>query len=403
MADCNAVDTIKGYFYQFDYSICQLLRLAAQTDSIAVESIEDVDVHTACETTAIQCKYYAKTEYNHSVIKEAILYMVDHFKAVKDGTKPKIRYVLRGHYLSGHDKLSNGIDVEFLKLNFLTYTSQKVKYQRHVDLNLDDATLAEFLGQLTVDIHAEEFDQQFQSLIDQLKTEFNCSPFAAEFFFYNNALRVIKEITIQSDPAQRIITKKAFLDRINTSSILFNEWFIQKKGVRAHLAALRRKYFQNLNTSPFERFFLVEIDPANYVRADLKDLVFTISRKWSKTHKNEPKPICPYLFIQGIDASELLELKKELAREGPKFIDGYDYHGAEFNPASIQQRPTAATGIKIKILNSLSDLTKAVETITATRKIFQFHLGAPYWDFSHPSVSHVKIQLEKLSDLKEVI
>lgn len=403
MSERNAVDTIKGYFYQFDFSICEVLRLAAPTDSVAVESIEDVDVHTASETTAIQCKYYAKTEYNHSVIKDAILFMVDHFKQVKEGAKPKIRYVLRGHYSSGHEKLSTPIDVEFLKKNFLTYTSNQIKYQRHVDLDLDDAALAEFLAQLTIDIHAEEFDQQFRSLISQLKTEFGCSSFAAEFFFYNNALRVIREITIQSDPAARFITKKAFLDRINTSSILFNEWFVQKKGVRLHLASLRREYFTGLNTSPFERFFLVEVDRANYVRAELIDFVFLLSRKWSKTHRNELRPVCPYLFVQGIDAGELVALKKVLAQTGLKFIDGYDYDGADFNPASIQQRPTAATGIKLKFLNSLSDVAKAVETMTATIKVFQFHLRSPYWEFSHPSVAHVMIQTQKFLDLKEII
>ena len=65
MADRTAIDTIRGYFYQFDYSIISLLKLSNGTESILVEGVEDIDITTASETTAIQCKYYEKTEYNH--------------------------------------------------------------------------------------------------------------------------------------------------------------------------------------------------------------------------------------------------------------------------------------------------------------------------------------------------
>ena len=72
MAERTAIDTIRGYFYQFDYSIISLLNLSQDTDSIVVEGVEDVDITTATETTAIQysdnavvinsfSKYYSST------------------------------------------------------------------------------------------------------------------------------------------------------------------------------------------------------------------------------------------------------------------------------------------------------------------------------------------------------
>lgn len=42
--DRSAVSTIKGYFYQFDYTILQLLRLENMSDKVMVEGIEDIDV-----------------------------------------------------------------------------------------------------------------------------------------------------------------------------------------------------------------------------------------------------------------------------------------------------------------------------------------------------------------------
>lgn len=121
MTDRTAIDTIKGYFYQFDYAIAKLLELGNDTDTIIVEGIEDVDISTATEETAIQCKYYAKTEYNHSVIAKPIRLMLDHYKEVVNGNKQRINYKLYGYFQSGQTKLTLPIDSTILKKHFLTY------------------------------------------------------------------------------------------------------------------------------------------------------------------------------------------------------------------------------------------------------------------------------------------
>lgn len=55
--DRTAIDTITGYYYQFDYYILQLLNCSGN-DEVCIEAIEDVDIRIADETTAVQCKYY---------------------------------------------------------------------------------------------------------------------------------------------------------------------------------------------------------------------------------------------------------------------------------------------------------------------------------------------------------
>ncbi|MYM29951.1 hypothetical protein GTP58_16595 [Duganella sp. CY15W] len=403
MVDRAAVDTIKGYFYQFDQSILSLLNLADKNDCIDVECIEDIDVKTATETTAIQCKYYSKTKYNHSVIKEAIQYMLSNYADLKKNNKKKIKYILRGNYESGHNKLVLPITVQFLIDNFLTYTSEGVKHSHHDELNLKPADLIDFLKLLTIDINAEDFDKQFSRVIGLLKTEFNCSDFTAEHFYYNNALRVLKRLSTSSDPADRSLSREKFIKEINTSSILFNEWFVEKKGRNEYFKSLRKEYFTAMNVSSFERFFLIELDSGKYLRSDLKDLVLVLSKKWSKLSKLEPKPFCPYIFIEKIDENELLEFKNELAREGFGFIDGISYLGAKFNAQEISQPPNHSNGIKIKILNNQSDLKEAINFISKTREVYQFHLGGSFFDFKTPSVKHIKIQVENLCDIKNII
>ena len=136
MASRSAEATIKGYFYQFDSSILELLKLESDLDSISVEGIEDIDINTATEQTAIQCKYYEGTEYNHSVIAEPIRLMLNHFSEYKRDNANKINYILRGHYKSGQHKLSLPIDINYLKNHFLTYSQNKIKRQHFTDLSL---------------------------------------------------------------------------------------------------------------------------------------------------------------------------------------------------------------------------------------------------------------------------
>ncbi|MBK6710752.1 MAG: hypothetical protein IPG51_10505 [Chloroflexi bacterium] len=404
MTDHSAVNTIRGYFYQFDYSILRVLQLSNPDQSIAVECIEDVDIRTATEVTAVQCKYYSGTEYNHSVIKPAVRYMLSHFKAIRDEGKPVVRYSLCGHYSSGQHKLTLPIDVAFLKQHFLTYSEKKVEHRHHDELGLNDTDLAAFLSVLDVDINAASFEAQFAEIIRQLQAAYSCTPFTAEYFYYNNALALMRGLSIQPQPADRTITKKAFLDLLDTSSVLFNEWFVRKKGEKTHFAALRNEYFTDLNQSPFERFFLVEVDPSTLVRSDLKDLLHTISRKWSKTTRRDGNSsFCPYVYVHGILADELVALKKELATEEFGFIDGYDFYGADFNVRSIARPATHDNGIKLKVLNSIADLAATVGAITKTRQVYQFHLGQSYFDPANAAVKHVKIQVEKLTDIKEII
>ena len=50
----SAIATIKGYYYQFDYFILQLLKCNNETDSICIEGIQELHLKTLDETTAIQ-------------------------------------------------------------------------------------------------------------------------------------------------------------------------------------------------------------------------------------------------------------------------------------------------------------------------------------------------------------
>jgi hypothetical protein len=403
MRDRTAIDTIKGYFYQFDYSIDRIISLNNENDTVVIEGIEDIDIKTATDELAIQCKYYANSEYNHSKIAEPIRQMLNHFAEVKRGARARIHYKLRGHYKCGQHKLSLPLSVKTLKENFLTYKRGNVNHEHHIELGLSDTSLKEFISLLEIDINAKDFDKQLQELIASFAKIFNCSGFAAEFFYYNNSLRVIRELAIKPKVIDRTISKKQFLQRINTSKILFHEWFIKIKGEEQYFKRLRAEYFTALNVSPFERFFLLEVDRGTYSRNELKQLLFLISKKWSRLSVRDQNPFCPYVYIHGIDANELIELKRELMAEDFLCWDGFDFEGATFNPKTITRRPHQHTQVKIKIINSLPFIDLTLAQIAATKEIYQFYLQNTYYECGNRAINHVRIQVKKLSNIKHII
>lgn len=403
MSDRTAIDTIKGYFYQFDYAILKLLELSKDNDTIVVEGIEDVDIATANEETAVQCKYYAKTEYNHSKISRPIRLMLDHYADVKKGSAKKINYKLYGYFQSGQTKLSLPINLAFLKDSFLTFTENKIKKYHHTDLGLSDTDLNDFLTLLNIEITALSYEEQLSKTLNLLKIKFACNDFEAEHFFYNNALKVIKDISVDSNISNRKISKSDFIKKIDKSQILFNEWYIKYKGENKLFADLRSKYFTGLNISPFERFFIIEVPITNYSRAEVKHLIITISKKWSKLSKRETNPFCPYIYLNNIEETEFLEIKKELYSEGIIFIDGFDFSGASFNPKSLAKTANDSNKVKVKLINKLEYIDLTIAEISKTKEIYQFFTTNPFYNTSNSSVRRINIQFSKITDIQKII
>ncbi|MDQ0068181.1 DUF4297 family anti-phage-associated protein [Chryseobacterium lathyri] len=403
MKERTAIDTIKGYFYQFDFAIVKLLELKKDSETIVIEGIEDIDIDTATEETAIQCKYHAKKEYNHSVIAKPIRLMLDHYKEVTKGTKKRINYKLYGYFESGQAKLKLPIDSNFLKKHFLTYTEKKVEYYHHLKHNFTNTELDDFISLLEININALEYQSQVTKISSLLVNQFSCKTFEAEHFFYNNALKVIKELSIENDIKKRKISKSEFLKKIDFKRVLFNEWFVTYKGEAKLFAELRAQYFTTFNISSFERFFLIEIPAKNYVRTELKDVIFTISKKWSKLSKREQNPFCPYIYLHNIPHQELLDLKKELYSEGFIFTDGFDFDGAEFSAKSICKTANNNNSIKFKLLNKLEHINLTLNEINKTKEIYQFYSTNPFFNVSYTNMKQAEIQFSQLTDIKKIV
>lgn len=396
--DRSAIDTIRGYCYQFDKSILEVLSLENDTDSIEVEGIEDVDIVEQGELSAIQCKYYEKTSYNHSVIAKPIRLMLAHFSENKGQIG---NYHLFGHYKDGQDKLPSSISLMFLKDKFLTYTKDKIKYEEHLILNLSDNELEVFLGKLTINIKAKSFDKQYDEVVEKIMTVFSCTKQEATHYYYNAAFSVITKLGCSHN--KRTITKSEFINNLSNNEALLNAWLYRYKGRQSYLKKLKSDLFpRNLNTQPFDRFFIID---ANYSKSitELKDCIYSIQKNWSNLSKRLPVPYSPYIYIHNKEKEVLYSLKEELFSEGMLFSDGYNFMGSKFC-ANTLVKSKIDLNIKFQYIETESDLLSAINSATSRVEVYQFFTNENNLTLEfEPNVKNTKVQVLNFEDIKDLV
>lgn len=325
MSTRSAEDTIAGYYYQFDRSILEILSKEDDNSIITIEGIEDIDVETVDERTAIQCKYHAKTEYNHSKIGKPIRLLLDHFKSVKDGEQEEMNYFFYAHFKEGQDKLKNNLplNVDFIKTKFLTYKTQKIEYKHHEDLGLTDSDLEEFLQKLQIEICAKNIQEQRKEIIELIRTNFdNCSYIEAENYYYNNALKVIFDKSIESGIDNRKITKRAFCLEIDKKAFLFNKWYAHLKGKKNYLEYIKRKLKSSnaLSISKYKflflgKEFLTNLDEETTFEALVKNIIdeyFQVGKAFSSKNK-------VWTIVLDCTKEDFARYKEQLRQKGIRY------------------------------------------------------------------------------------
>lgn len=359
MATRAADATIKGYYYQFDTSILKLLGLRTNADSITVEGIEDIDINTITEDTTIQCKYLSKPRFINSAVREPIVLMLDHF--VNPSTPNNYKYVLYAHFENETQGNEPTIDLTKLK-DILTYSENKVEKHYEIEKSISDTKLNTFLVQFKFTFGVEFYTQQ-QQVIDKLKAKFNCTEFEADTLYYNNALRIVVDKAIQRNATQRVITKTEFLNGIDCSKKLFNEWFIKLRSKKEYLklVAQNLKSTRTLEPSRAKVILLGQnILDANNSELPLLSFIENLISKYYKPNSSlrDAKPLT---IILDCDKPKLLDIKRSLIDNEILFNDGYEeikFSNQIFNKEPVVNKTANAAKI-LKTSYSLKLISKS--------------------------------------------
>lgn len=390
MTNRSANATIKGYFYQFDHTILQILQAASDKSTVVIEGIEDIDIEDGGESVLVQCKYYEGTEYNHSKIKEAVIQMLRHYHKAGCFELQELRYRLYGHYKSGQNKLKSNFDLAFLKEHFLTYTDTdkdkvkvKTQQQEHKRLKLSDEQLVHFQKLLEININAPSYDDQQNLIMALLKKQIpSCQQEDAEAFYYPNSINVIQRLAVMAKVSDRKITRAKFLATIDRKEIVFSRWLHQKFGDELYAKSIKRRHFKFAGTRVpcATRIFVIDTT-GEFDVSKITSLLANLGKRFSHVeHKSTPQKdrFCPYVVFRDLPSQDLVALLNNLLHQGIKLEDGYPFKGADFHPTYLAASPTKENLIQLKFIPDLEQIKPLVTALKGSYvEIFDFFKSAP--------------------------
>lgn len=243
--------TIKGFLYQFNKTLLEILN--SQDDSIiTVEGIvEDVEIVTPAMMTAIQCKYHEASEsFTPSGIFKPLLQMMHHFHTNPDAN---IHYILFAHYPSVNGMAQPSVGRTGLQA---ALDSKNKDFQEYVATLRGNVDLDTFLSRF-----AMEFGPTFDDLVTQAiaALESNGIPRGdIDTLAYPNAINMIAGISVKHDPMERKTTKWQFLEDLKgIRKTAISRWTMALRTRKQLLDARRKQLKTHLDKNSRLRYFVI--------------------------------------------------------------------------------------------------------------------------------------------------
>ncbi|NJB81905.1 hypothetical protein [Wenyingzhuangia aestuarii] len=421
--------TIKGFIYQFNKTLEQVLAEPNGTEITVEGIIEDIDVVSAGITKAIQCKYHeTKDKYKSSDISKPILQMLVHYANNKD---KNIQYILYAHF-SGEtegEKTISKSDIETIlkskDKSYLNYISalKPPKKQAIKDLLLKSkksaveiktiTTYYETATDLELQIDIDEFlkpdkfkfiiGKSFDSLIldtkQLLETKSRFSKDDIEELFYPNAIQKIADKSIQHNSDDRkIINTNFILELEKNKKTAITRWTKELLTYTELLNIRRNQLKSNLQVNHRLRYFI--FDESNIKDFDNKIVKF-ISDYIGKYHyKPKLHNKTPIFCIKTQNKNLRSEIESRLHKKEIKFqngLKGNDFYQGEF----LREPETIATKSWREFQLRICDYNiETVKAINSKKSDDLFIIGKE--EFKEIDTQDMNIELLEVSNLKEL-
>lgn len=400
----SANATIKGYLYQFDKTILQILELSSPLSSVVVEGIEDIDFDDG-DLTYVQCKYYEGTSYTHSVIKDSVVNMLKHYHTSPHNSDHGVNYLVYGHYKDGQDKLPETLDIGFVKENFLTYRRSINKGGLrlvHEEIGISDASLMEFLSKLHLDVNALSYDEQIEEIYKKLALILpSYKESDIEIFLYPRAISVIQKLAINTDLSKRQITKSDFIRAIDQQGFVLTTWLRRLYDTNKYAKLIRKQYFNPVSNKMTSkaRVFVMDFNH-EFDLAKITNLLTEMAEYFSHVeHKRTNSDrFCPYIVAYGLNDNELIKVKTELSRAGVCFSDGYKFLGADFCPKTLAEVPTKGNLVRLKFIPSVQKISEVIHNMESC-SVEIFDMYKKDFPIVHSVPEYVKVNQFKIDSV----
>ena len=418
----SAISTIKGYFYQFDKSILEILEQSNETDMVTIEGIEDIDIENSDERNFIQCKYYEKTDFDNSIIRKPIQLMFRHYLENRTAPKDKnFTYRLYGYYKKGHEKLLE-LTTENLKTYFLdfskfgvidesgnsNYQIKNKKGEVIFEETVEDDDIEDFKNHLFIDIKADSYENQIEKIKSKIQNDLSDYSEEDIELIYFNALKIIKDLACEHNIEKRQISKKEFWDRIKTKNYYFERWMSELLEWKNYKKIIHKKYFPRVsNLSPAHRFFILDCQGESV--NNVKNVISEISRKYSRLIHQ----FSPYVYLYNtLNVDFVTELKEKLYEDGCFFKDGFPFKNSKFRFQEMLIKPDKFNGISVRILEHPINLSIVLQKLVEVERVDQLPINLYIFNKSNQlnleignldNRDYSKINIRQIIDILDII
>ncbi len=309
---------VKGFVYQFDYTISRILNQADNNTTIKIEQEQDLSF----ENDIVQVKYY-ETEYNSSQIKQK--------------TKNTTIKLLK--------EFSGNLTEQYCIYSYFKGKSAEVKKFKTIEefdkllgkeANSYHSTLKEkFINNFTI-VYARDFKQQFLNILTKIREEFNCNEAVA--IQYHALIRNYVFNILINNPTksslQRKCTKGEILTFIqNIKSKFFYSTYKEILGEEKYYRYLG-KQFPKIDFT-YNNYLFLGINIKETDSYSVSNLIKHISDKYYSSKNSKAQA---FNIVLQNDEADILRIKKQLIRLSIKFNDGYESFD-EFSEESFNENP----------------------------------------------------------------
>lgn len=358
-----ADSTIKGFLYQFNLTLKNIIESSSDFEIQVEGIIEDIDVISEKNIKAIQCKYHESQEkFNLSTIYKPILQML---KSYSQNPDADITYILHAHFpsLEIGDKILTEDEIQsILSTNNIDYISNYIAYikppqdpeiieliQKSYKTNEDKKRIKDHYIQHNPAISCDlniflkdkfkfEIGKSYKDLeleIKQLLIAESLSESDVQDIFYPNAIQKIAELSINPNDSERLINKLWLLKELkNTKKTAITRWTKELSDYKKLLKVRQRQLSSNLNSNTRKRCFVFE--PNNIEK--FYDNIVMFVKDFTVTYCHKPKLHHPAVFcIRNTSRSSIDEVVSRLYSKGIEVETGY--RGNEFFKDAFIKEP----------------------------------------------------------------
>jgi hypothetical protein len=305
--------TIKGFLYQFNKTILEILN-SQDDSSINVEGIiEDVEIVTPVLTTAIQCKYHEASEkFTLSIIFKPLLQMMHHFH---ENPGLDIRYVLFAHFPSVTEDTKPTVGESELQdaLN-----SKNPKFQKYIVALKGNIKINEFIPRFFM-----HFGPKFDDLVANVNAALKANGIPEDdidTLAYPNSINMIAGMSVKHDPTERKITKQKFLgDLKSIRKTAISRWTMALRTRKQLLDARRKQLKTHLDTNSRLRYFVVD---SKSIEDYSTEIVLFVKDYLDKYH-SKPAHISTPVLSLCTSEDDFQDIQYRLSQKGIICADGY--------------------------------------------------------------------------------